>query len=249
MEFVYYTLFFFLGSFLMRSAGCIINDIIDRDIDKKVKRTSSRPLARGDITILQALIILLLLLFISFLLLLQLNNSSIMIGLIAFIGVCLYPITKRFSDFPQVFLACIFNIGSIIAADNICNEISKEIILIYVACIFWTTGYDTVYGFTDIVDDKKIGVKSLAIILEDRGLKIWIGFFYSAFIICLFIPCLSITKSKAIYLFLLIWIFLMYKVFQLDVSLESKCLKHFNNMVIVGLFVCFVIVTSRLISL
>lgn len=244
-DLVYYTGFYFVGSVIMRSAGCIINDILDRHIDIKVARTLSRSIAKGTVSIYQALGVLLILLLIGLFILTRLNVYATQIGLVSFFGVCLYPLAKRFSYFPQVFLACVFNIGSVIAAANFLEYVPIEAILIYIGCIFWTIGYDTVYGFMDIDDDKKIGVKSLSIKLEDQNFKLYLTFFYSLFVLCLFISCIAITQSYASYLFLIVWSMLINDIFDLDVTLISKCQDHFNKASRVGLTSSLIMLASR----
>lgn len=245
-DLVYYTGFYFIGSIVMRSAGCIINDILDRHIDIKVARTASRPIANGTVSINQALGALSVLLSIGLFLLMRLNVYAIQVGLLSFIGICLYPLAKRFSYFSQVILACVFNIGSIIAAANFLEYVPIEAILIYIGCIFWTIGYDTVYGFMDINDDKKIGVKSLSIKLEDQNFKLYLTFFYNLFVLCLFISCIAITQSYASYLFLIVWGMLINDIFDLDVTVMSKCQAHFNKASKVGLVGSLIMLASRL---
>jgi len=230
----------------MRGAGCIINDILDRDIDIKVARTASRPIASGAVSVNQALGILLILLLIGLFLLSRLNTYAIKIGLLSFVGVCLYPLAKRYSYFPQVVLACVFNIGSIVAATNFLGYIPIESFLVYIGCLFWTIGYDTVYGFMDINEDKQIGVKSLSIKLEDQNFKLYLTFFYSLFILCLFIACIAVTQSYASYLFLIVWGMLINEVFDLDISVVSKCQNHFNKAPHIGLISALIMLLSRL---
>jgi len=246
LDLIYYAVFYFIGSIIMRGAGCIINDILDRHIDIKVARTASRPIASGEVSINQALGILSILLLIGLFLLTRLSTYAIQIGLLSFIGICLYPLAKRYSYFPQVFLACIFNIGAIIATANFLEYIPVEAFLIYIGCIFWTIGYDTVYGFMDINDDKKIGVKSLSIKLEDQNFKLYLTFFYSLFVLCLFISCIAITQNYASYLFLIVWGMLINEVFDLDVSVVSKCQNHFNQASQIGLISAFIMLLSRI---
>lgn len=246
LDLAYYTVFYFIGSVIMRGSGCIINDILDRHIDIKVARTASRPIASGTVSINQALGVLFVLLLVGLFLLTRLNVFAIQIGLLSFVGVCLYPLAKRYSYFPQVILACVFNIGSIIAAANFLEYIPIEAILIYIGCIFWTIGYDTVYGFMDINDDKKIGVKSLSIKLEDQNFKLYLTFFYSLFVLCLFISCIGITQSYASYLFLIVWGMLINDIFDLDVTVTSKCQIHFNKASKVGLASSLIMLASRL---
>lgn len=147
---------FFIGSIIIRGAGCIINDIFDKDFDKHVLRTKDRPLASGALTIKEALIFVIILLFCSLAILLSLNETSIYLGFLAFFLIILYPLMKRIINMPQVFLGIVFNFGALIGYSTVTNKLSLESFIMYLACCFWTISYDTIYGFTDIGDDKKI---------------------------------------------------------------------------------------------
>ena len=178
---IYLLLLFAYGSFIMRSAGCIINDIVDKNYDKNVKRTKSRPLASGNLERSDAIILLIIFLSIGLSILLKLNFVCILLGFIVFPLILLYPLMKRFTYFPQFFLALIFNFSVLISWTAARGEFDNQSLLLYLACIFWTLGYDTIYACQDINDDKKIGVKSLAIYLE-KNIKSWIILFYLIFI-------------------------------------------------------------------
>lgn len=174
---------FFIGSILSRAAGCIINDITDRKLDKYVARTKMRPIACGAISVREALIALYALLLICLLILLSLTVTAIMIGFIAFCFILIYPLMKRITYFPQVFLGFTFNLGCLIGYAAIVDHVSFEVLLLYLGCCFWTVGYDTIYAFMDIKDDKSIGIKSTAVFFEKRYYRLWITIFYMAFIV------------------------------------------------------------------
>ncbi len=161
--FIYYLLLFFLGSVLMRSAGCIFNDIVDKDYDKKVSRTKARPIAAEKITINHSLIYVAFLCSIAFIILIQFNFLTIILGLSSMFLAFSYPFMKRITYWPQLFLGVTFNWGLIMAWTAMGNSISLEIIILYFSAIFWTLGYDTIYGTQDISDDEIIGLKSTAI--------------------------------------------------------------------------------------
>ena len=158
-----YLLLFFLGSFFMRSAGCVYNDIVDRKIDAKVSRTKSRPIAKGTISVTTGWMIILLLIFFSILILIQFNLNSIIFGLSSGLLVIAYPFMKRITYWPQLFLGITFNWGVVLAWLVLENKISLTPLVLYSSAIFWTLGYDTIYGMQDIKDDLKIGVKSTSI--------------------------------------------------------------------------------------
>jgi 4-hydroxybenzoate polyprenyltransferase len=239
-----YLFLFFIGSIIMRSAGCIINDLLDRDFDIKVARTASRPLAAKTISVFSALCLLALLLLTGLLILTQLSPLAIKIGLFAAILVPCYPLIKRFSYFPQVFLGFTFNIGVLISAATILGRVPLESIVLYTGCIFWTIGYDTVYGFMDIKDDKKIGIKSLSIKLEQHNFKIWLTVFYSIFMLCALYSALSITRNLQSFLIFLPWAMLIKNTINLDITSPDSCMNHFNNSRIVGFMICAILGTA-----
>ena len=144
--FLYYLFLFFCGSVLMRSAGCVVNDIVDEKIDKKVFRTKNRPIASGALSKFHAWFYVLILCSLAFLVLIQFNFLTICLGIFSMIFAFSYPFMKRFTYWPQLFLGFTFNWGIIMAWAAITNEISYLPILLYIGAIFWTLGYDTIYG-------------------------------------------------------------------------------------------------------
>ena len=161
--FFYYLILFFLGSVLMRSAGCIVNDIVDKDFDKKVNRTKNRPIASGKITNTRSFIYVIILCLIALNILLQFNMLTIVLGMSSMLLAFAYPFMKRITYWPQLFLGITFNWGIIMAWTAMNNNISVEIIILYVSAIIWTLGYDTIYGAQDMSDDEIIGLKSTSI--------------------------------------------------------------------------------------
>ena len=166
--FIYYLLLFFSGSILMRSAGCIFNDIVDKNYDKKVKRTKRRPIAAGRISINHALVYVTILCGLAFIILIQFNFKTILLGLGSMFLAFSYPFMKRITYWPQLFLGVTFNWGLIMAWTAMGNSISLDIVILYISAIFWTLGYDTIYGTQDISDDEIIGLKSTAIKFKDN---------------------------------------------------------------------------------
>ncbi len=160
---------FLLGSFFMRSAGCIINDIVDRDFDKSVERTKLRPIASNKISIFDAILLLCFFLFLSLIVLLQFNFYSIFFGLLSMPFIILYPFMKRVTHWPQVFLGITFSWGALIVSTQFNQSITFEFILLYSACIVWTIGYDTIYAYQDIQDDIKQNIKSTAVLFGKNG--------------------------------------------------------------------------------
>ena len=187
---------FLMGSFFMRSAGCIINDIVDKEIDKNVYRTALRPLASGNISLTEASILLFILLFLSLLILLQFKFFTMIIGLLSIPFVILYPFAKRFTHFPQIILGLIFSWGILIVAYEFNQKINLNHIVLYVACVFWTIGYDTIYAYQDKVDDIKNSIKSTAVFFDQNG-KFFVFICY--FIVISAFGYLGWSSSKSIF--------------------------------------------------
>ena len=237
-QFLYFLLLFFLGSVLMRSAGCIVNDIVDKDIDSKVQRTKNRPLACDLISIRLALIYTALLCGLAFLILIQFNVLTITLGFASMILAFSYPFMKRITYWPQLFLGLTFNWGIVMAWTSVTNTISLEIIILYISAIFWTLSYDTIYGTQDIVDDEIIGIKSTSIKFKNN-IKLFVGFCYfvsSALIVFLFYNKFDLNISS---LLMLIYILsLMYQIIKFKKNKPDVCLKLFkvNNISGLALF-------------
>ena len=176
----FYLLLFFLGSVLMRSAGCIVNDVLDRKFDKKVFRTKDRPIASGKISVKRALLYSVILCLIAFLVLINFNLFTIILALASMPLAFTYPLMKRFTYWPQLFLGITFNYGLLLGWTSINGQISIIPIIFYLAAIFWTLGYDTIYGFQDIEDDEIIGVKSTSIKFKQNP-KIFLSICYLIF--------------------------------------------------------------------
>jgi 4-hydroxybenzoate polyprenyl transferase len=158
-NYFFYLLLFFLGAVLMRSAGCIVNDILDKEFDKKVFRTKDRPIASGKISVKLGIVYVLILCFCALLVLLNFNTITIMLALGSMPLAFTYPLMKRFTYWPQLFLGITFNYGLLLGWTSINENLDIIPILFYIGAIFWTLGYDTIYGFQDIKDDEIIGLK------------------------------------------------------------------------------------------
>ena len=229
---LFFLLLFFLGSILMRSAGCIVNDIIDKDFDKKVERTKNRPLASDKISVKKSLLITLMLCSIAFLILIQFNKITIILGLASMTLAFSYPYMKRITYWPQLFLGLTFNWGIIMAWTSVNNLISFEILLLYISAIFWTLGYDTIYGAQDIAEDEIIGIKSTSIKFKEN-IKLFVSFCYLISSMFLFISIYSIMNvNYSIILFISYILSLGYQIKIFDKKKPTTCLKAFkiNNL-------------------
>ena len=227
---------FFFGSVLMRSAGCIVNDIVDEKIDKKVFRTKKRPIASGSLSKELAWTYVLILCALAFLVLIQFNFLTICLGIFSMIFAFSYPFMKRFTYWPQLFLGFTFNWGIIMAWTSITNEISYLPILLYFGAIFWTLGYDTIYGTQDISDDEVIGVKSTAIKFKNNINQFVMGCYLLSSIMFVFIMVnLEINYSFMFTIFFIITLFYQIKIFKVNNS--SSCLRAFKINNFSGLFI------------
>ncbi|MBM3579673.1 MAG: 4-hydroxybenzoate polyprenyltransferase [Alphaproteobacteria bacterium] len=175
IELAWIIFLFLVGSVVMRSAGCVINDLFDQKFDALVARTKSRPLAAKELSRQRAFILLDLLLLLGLVILLQFNQQTIFSGFIALALVATYPLMKRITYYPQIFLGLTFNFGILMSSLAMLGNISLTTVLLYTASIIWTVIYDTIYAFQDIEDDLRFGVKSTAIKFKNQPKKI-LGF-------------------------------------------------------------------------
>jgi 4-hydroxybenzoate polyprenyltransferase len=170
---------FAIGAFVMRGAGCCLNDIADRNFDAQVARTRSRPIPSGQITVRQAVVFMFALCAVGLAVLLSLNGAAIIWGFAAVLPAAIYPFMKRFTYWPQFFLGIAFNWGALIGWVAHTGEIGWPALALYLGGIAWTLGYDTIYAHQDKEDDALIGVKSTALLLGGRTIR-WLWGFYGA---------------------------------------------------------------------
>ncbi|MBA1339889.1 MAG: 4-hydroxybenzoate polyprenyltransferase [Pelagibacterales bacterium] len=225
-----YLFLFFIGSVLMRSAGCIVNDIFDKKFDQKVKRTKNRPIASGKISKKLALFYVLVLCFFALLVLINFNLFTIILAIASMPLAFSYPLMKRFTYWPQLFLGITFNYGLILGWSSINSEIGLAPSILYFGAIFWTLGYDTIYGYQDIKDDEIIGIKSTSIKFKNNP-KIFLIICYSIVILSLiFLGC--IMKFNYLYFISLLIPFIhlfLYQIKTLDTKIPENCLKVFKG--------------------
>ncbi len=244
--FLFYLLLFFIGSVLMRSAGCIFNDIVDRDLDKGVKRTKQRPIAAGKISVKKSLVYVVSLCLLAFIILIQFNFLTIFLGLGSMVLAFSYPFMKKITYWPQLFLGLTFNWGIIMAWAAINNSISYEILMLYTSAIFWTLGYDTIYGVQDMEDDEIIGVKSTSIKFK-KNLKSFVSVCYliSSTILFYLFKDLINTNVFTILLFLFV-LSLIYQIKKLNKNIPTDCLSAFKLNNYSGLILFLSILTINL---
>src|SRR5210317_2362187 len=201
--YILYILLFLSGAILMRSAGCIVNDIFDKNFDKKVFRTKNRPIASKKISVKKGIFYSLFLCLLAFIILIQFNYFTILLALGSMPLAFTYPLMKRYTYWPQLFLGITFNYGLILGWTAITGEINAVAIIFYLGAIFWTLGYDTIYGFQDIKDDEIIGVKSTSIKFKKKP-KLFLTTCYLIFIISLILVGIYMKLDKMFYFFILI---------------------------------------------
>ena len=228
----YYLILFFFGSLLMRSAGCIFNDIVDKDFDKKVKRTKKRPLAANIISVNHAFFYVAFLCFFAFLILIQFNTFTIFLGLGSMLLAFSYPFMKRITYWPQLFLGITFNWGIIMSWTSMGYDISYNILTLYTAAIFWTLGYDTIYGAQDMSDDEIIGLKSTSIKFK-KNIKFFVGSCYFISVLLLSFLFLELIGINFFTLFLFAFsLSLFYQLKTFKKEEQESCLMAFkiNNL-------------------
>ncbi len=217
--FIKYLILFFIGSIIMRSAGCVYNDIIDKKIDIKVQRTKNRLIASGKITIKTAWLVILLLLIPAVIILFQFNNFSKILGLSSGLLIVTYPFMKRITFWPQLFLGFTFNWGVLLGWSVFFENLTIETIILYMAGVFWTLGYDTIYALQDRRDDLKIKVKSTAIKFG-HDLKNFLSFCYISLITLLI--ALGLLTDRSFLYFVLIVIAAMHLAYQVLIIQKIK---------------------------
>jgi len=248
-DYFLYLLLFLSGSILMRSAGCIVNDIFDKKFDKKVARTKNRPIASGKISIILALAYSVILCFLAFIVLINFNKLTIILAICSMPLAFTYPLMKRLTYWPQLFLGITFNYGLILGWTAVNNDHFYLPIIFYLGAIFWTLGYDTIYGYQDIADDEIIGVKSTSIKFKQNP-KFFISLCYFVFFICLVITGYNMDFNLVFYIGIAI-VFLHLFILQINflkISSSESCLKIFKSNNFLGMLVFISLLIGKIIT-
>lgn len=237
---------FTVGAVIVRGAGCIINDMIDRKIDKSVERTKDRPLTKGEIDPRAATKFLIVLLVLASILLLALPNSAKIVSVLAIIPIICYPYMKYVTHYSQVFLGFVFNLGVIIAWLTVSEELNFIPFIIYLASAFWTIGYDTIYAHQDREDDKKLGLKSMAIKLDTKTPSV----VWHLYLSCMGLLCLVGLNLHLNFLFFLglalATFHMNWQTSTVDINDPKNCHERFISNTEVGLIVFLAILLGRL---
>ena len=240
------TVLFLVGSWAMRAAGCVVNDLWDRKLDRLVERTKGRPLASGILKPIDALVFLALLLAIGLFILSQLDNPARLLGVASLIPVALYPLAKRVTWWPQVALGLIFSWGAPMGFAAAAGALHWPALPLYLAAFFWIIGYDTIYAHQDREDDALIGVKSTARLFGRRTAPLLI-FCYSAAIVLLGVSMAMMKLSWfGVFALVLPAALLARQVVKLDIDNPELCLSLFKSNREVGLTVALAILIGQI---
>ena len=246
-NYFFYLSLFFLGAVLMRSAGCIVKDILDKEVDKRVFRTKDRPIASGQISVKLGITYVLVFCFCALLVLLNFNTITILLALGSMPLAFTYPLMKRLTYWPQLFLGVTFNYGLLLGWTSVNQNLDIIPILLYIGAIFWTLGYDTIYGFQDIKDDEIIGLKSTSIKFKKEP---FIFLFTCYFVLFLILIVLGILKNFNIfyYVFSLIigYHLFYYQLKSVDLKIPMNCLKIFKSNNLLGFLVFLQLLISKI---
>ena len=242
---IYYALLFAIGAFVMRGAGCVWNDIIDRDYDAKVARTALRPIATGEISVFSGAIFLAALSGIGLLVLLQFNKFTIFIAVISLVLVALYPIMKRITYWPQAWLGLTFNWGILVGWSAINGALDAAAFYLYAAGFFWTLGYDTIYAHQDKEDDALVGVRSTALLFGQRT-PYWVAVFYGASLVMFANAGLRAEMNNLYYVGVGIATMQFgWQVLKLNIADPQDCLAKFKSNKWLGLLIAASLIAGK----
>ncbi len=238
---------FLVGAFAMRGAGCTINDMTDRDLDAKVERTKKRPLASGRLTMHQAIIFLGAQLIVGLVVLLQLNVNAIIVGLASVPLVLIYPWMKRVTWWPQLFLGMTFKWGALVGWTAATGSLGWPAVVLYLAGICWTLGYDTIYAHQDKADDAMIGVKSTARRLG-KATPIWLWGFYGLSLLLIAVAGTMVEMGWFFYVGLVpVAGHFVWQIVTLDIDDPDNCLLRFRSNRDVGLLVVIALLVGKVV--
>jgi 4-hydroxybenzoate polyprenyltransferase len=248
-QLIYHLVLYFIGAVAMRGAGCTYNDLVDHDIDMQVARTRSRPLPSGRVTRRQAKIFIGLQALAGLIVLLQFNWFAVILGILSLGIVALYPFAKRFTDWPQFFLGLAFSWGALMGWAGIFGSLSFSAVLLYLASVVWTIGYDTIYAHQDKEDDELIGVRSTARLFGERTRLALVGL-YGLTLVLMFFSFAFAGVGLLAFLGLLIAAGMFARqIWVLDISDGDQCLALFKSNTRVGLIIFIGLFVSLLLAI
>jgi 4-hydroxybenzoate polyprenyltransferase len=241
-----YLILFLIGAFVMRGAGCTHNDIVDRDYDRRVARTASRPIPSGRVSVLEAFVFAVGLCLIGFLVLIQFNWTTIVVGIASLLLVAAYPFAKRHTHWAQLMLGLTFKWGALVGWTAVTGSLGWPAIVLYVGSVLWTIGYDTIYAHQDAEDDAVLGLKSTALLFGERT-PWWVGGFYAGAWLLWFTAAMMVGASLLLVVALagvagqMAW-----QVATLDTARPDNCLVRFKSNQWVGWLFCAGLVAEML---
>jgi 4-hydroxybenzoate polyprenyltransferase len=236
---------FALGSVVMRGAGCVVNDLWDRDLDAQVERTRGRPLASGAVRPWQAIIFLAALSLIGLGVLLLLNRSAQILGVLSLALVALYPLAKRVTWWPQLVLGCVFGWGAPMGYAAAAGHLAWPALPLYAGTILWILGYDTIYAHQDREDDTLIGVKSTARLFGANTSLLLAGCYTTLILLVAAAMALTGVHQAAYWLLALPAALLLWQIIRLDINDPARCLALFKLNRETGLLIALAILAGR----
>ncbi len=225
----WYLALFFIGAFVMRGAGCTYNDIVDRDYDGRIARTAARPIPSGAVSVGQALAFAIALSLVGLIVLIQFNRFTILLGMSSLVLVALYPFAKRFTYWPQLMLGLTFKWGALVGWAAVHDTIAPASLVLYVGCVLWTIGYDTIYAYQDKHDDALLGLRSTALRFGSQT-EPWLAGFYAGATLLWAIAGFLANASTIFFLALaLAALQFAWQVATLDIADQANCLRRFRS--------------------
>lgn len=239
---------FAVGALVMRAAGCAYNDYVDREIDAKVTRTASRPIPSGQVTPAAALVFVVLASLCGLAVLLQFNTFTILLAIASLAIVAVYPFAKRLTSYPQLVLGLAFNWGALVGWASIKGSIGWPAVVLYLGCVLWTVGYDTIYAHQDRDEDAQLGLGSTALRFGENTVS-YVGALYGTAVV-LWLLAGAIAGTHLIYFLALTLVFLQmsWQVATLDTADPANCLRRFRSSRDVGIAVFLGLVMDMTLS-
>lgn len=240
------TLLFLVGAFAMRAAGCVVNDLWDRDLDRQVERTRGRPLASGAVGVYGALLFLGALLLVGLVVLVQLNRAAILVGLCSLVPIALYPLAKRVTDWPQAVLGFVFSWAAPTGYAAATGALDGVALALWAAGFFWILGYDTIYAHQDREDDALVGIRSTARRFGARSKPFLAACYAATLALLLLAGWLAGLSWPFLPAMLLPALLLAWQVVTLDIHDPARCLMLFKANREVGLIIALAFLLGRL---
>ena len=243
-----YLALFALGALAMRAAGCAFNDFIDRDIDAKVQRTASRPIPSGQVPPAAALVFVVVMSLVGLAVLVKFNNFAVYLAITSLALVLVYPFAKRFTAYPQLLLGLAFNWGALVGWASIKGTIGLPAVVLYIGCVRWTVGYDTIYAHQDKRDDAELGIGSTALRFGENTIS-YVGALYGSAVV-LWLLAGALAGTHLIYFLAVTLVFLQmsWQVATLDTTDPANCLRRFQSNRDVGVAVFLGLVLDMTLS-